>query len=67
MTSDNPRARLKAVWGSEVVLQCCRLWLAHYADGRWGTCGLCREHPVLTTLKWEVVDTPDISRDQTAI
>ena len=50
------REMLAKRWGQEIVLKCCRYWLCHYADGKWGSCGVCKERPVLCdNLGWDDV------------
>lgn len=55
------RIRLMHDWGMEVVLVCCRYWKSHFMDGKWGTCGLCRQKPALTEMRWDDVP-PVLSR-----
>ena len=43
-------------WGQEVVVKCCRYWKLHYADGKWGVCGICHERPKYVSLTWDELD-----------
>ena len=52
----NNREGLVKKWGQEVVLKCCKYWLCHYAEGKWGSCGICKQKPVLCdNLSWDDV------------
>ncbi len=42
-------------WGREIVVKCCRYWKLHFADGRWGNCGICKQRPQLTNFTWDEI------------
>ena len=54
------RKKLSSNWGPEIVVQCCTYWKLHWANGTWGTCGICHKKPHHVDLTWD-----DIDRDQT--
>jgi len=53
------RKKLSSNWGSEIVVQCCRYWKLHWANGTWGSCGICQKKPTYVNLTWD-----DIDKDQ---
>lgn len=50
------RKLLTDKFGSEIVVECCRLHKGHYNGGRWGNCGECGRRPVIVPMTWEQED-----------
>ena len=60
LPSSDKRRILSNNWGKEIVVECCRYWLLHNANGTWGNCGICRTRPRYTNLTWNQVINKEI-------
>ena len=53
---NDARKKLSLKWGHEIVVQCCCYWKIHWANGTWGSCGICHKRPTYVNLTWDDID-----------
>ena len=62
--NDESRKNMYYVWGPEIVAQCCTYWKLHFANGKWGSCGICHKHPKMVDLTWDELDNIETNKKE---